>query len=403
MMNTAMSNLPAIEAVIQDGLRDTAPAITLAVYRQGERLLHGAYGALDPAADSPACVQTDTLFDLASLTKLYTSTAFLLQVSAGKVSLDTPVIAVLPEFGAGGLRSVGPQQDPHTLQLLPPESDDPRLVDPASITFRHLLTHTSGLPPWRDLFLRIGPTPPPPDQPDPLPAADRLARGLALIAETPFAGQPGDAVRYSDLGLILLGAAVARLKGTGSLATAIEALLLHPAGLTETLFNPDPAFWEAGIAPTELDLRWRGRRCLGEVHDENACALGGVAGHAGLFATADAVARFGMWWLDALDGRTTLRRDLAEDAVRLHAETGLERRGLGWMLRTPGYSSSGAHFSAGSFGHTGFTGTSLWIDPERALVVALLTNRVYHGRDADGIIALRKALHDAVALYVDTL
>lgn len=396
---TAFEN---IERVISDGLQTTAPSISIAAYLNGQQIIERAYGYIDPDAQTTP-TQPDTLFDLASVTKLYTTTAFLMQVADGKISLDTPVIDILPEFGAGGARPIGPQQNPHTLELIPPDDELASLgpVDPTQITFRHLLTHTSGLAPWRDLFLRTVPTPPPPGEPDTVPHQARLAKAIELISEMPFADIPGKTVRYSDLGLILMGVAVARIDNAASLADVISARILMPNGFSSTRFNPGTDGFT--IAPTEYDARWRGRRCHGEVHDENACGLGGIAGHAGLFSTSDEVARFGLLWLDALNDKGIIPSTLAAEAVSEQASTGSERRGIGWMLRTPGYSSSGDHFSDGSFGHTGFTGTSLWLDPQRSLVVATMTNRVYHGRESEAIFGFRKAIHDAVVLYADSL
>ena len=223
-----------------------------------------------------------------------------------------------------------------------------------------------------------------------------MARALDLIAGCAFVDVPGRRVHYSDLGLILLGEAIARLDGVETPAGVIARRVLAPLGLTQTTFNPPTP---SACPPTEFDARWRGRRCQGEVHDENAAALGGIAGHAGLFAPAVEVARFGQQWLRAVGGQAAdwLPPVLAKEAVRRHADD----RGLGWLLKAAAGSSAGALFSAESFGHTGFTGTSLWIDPRRALVVALLTNRVYHGRDAARIAALRPAVHDAICRAVD--
>jgi CubicO group peptidase (beta-lactamase class C family) len=147
------------------------------------------------------------------------------------------------------------------------------------------------------------------------------------------------------------------------------------------------------IAPTEL-CAWRNRRIVGEVHDENAAGLGGVAGHAGLFSTASDVAAFGQVYLDG--GRPLLHADTVAEMTRLQAEDGAVRRGLGFALWSPDPEASGNPFSQRAFGHAGFTGTSLWIDPDRALVVACLTNRVYYGRDTAGILAFRVALHRAI-------
>jgi CubicO group peptidase (beta-lactamase class C family) len=182
-----------------------------------------------------------------------------------------------------------------------------------------------------------------------------------------------------------------------SLSTLITDRVLRPANLPTLGFNP---VREGGLrldqtAPTELDQRWRQRRAWGEVHDENACGLGGVAGHAGLFGTALDVVAFGEAWLMGAEV-FGLPPALVVEATREQAVTGLERRGLGWMLKSMEGSSAGDYFSPQSFGHTGFTGTSLWIDPQARLVVALLTNSVYPGRLRPGTTELRRAVHDAI-------
>ncbi len=387
------------ETLIQEAIAtQTAPSAALAVYVEGRLVLQRAYGCLEPET-CPQPIHSGTRFDLASVTKLFTATAFLMQVAEGRVRLDDPVVSVIPEFGSHGPRPIEGGQDPHTLERLPPDTQARGPVDPATVTFRHLLTHTGGLAPWRDLFLHTGPPPPPPGHPDPVPRQERVARALGLIASYPFVDVPGRTVRYSDLGLILLGEAVARLEGVPTPAEAIHRRVLDPLGLERTTFNPP----EPGLCPpTEFDARWRGRRCWGEVHDENAASLGGIAGHAGLFGPAGEVARFGLQWLRAVQGRAAdwLPTEIARQAVQSQADG----RGLGWVLKTPppAYSSAGALFSPQSFGHTGFTGTSLWIDPRRELVVALLTNRVYYGRDPQAITALRPAVHDAICRWVDS-
>jgi serine-type D-Ala-D-Ala carboxypeptidase len=398
-----MANVPEgferVEDVIRNGLTTTAPAIALTVYHHGEQLVNRGYGYIDPESRMQP-LKPETLFDLASLTKLYTVTAFLMQVADSKITLDTSIVDIIPEFGRSGPRPIGETQDPHTLQVLPPmpELMEFSPVEPDHVTFRHLLTHTSGLPPWRNLFQKISPTPPPPpNQPDFMSFTARQAEGIHLISHYPFVDAPGHNVHYSDLGLILLGEAVARLDSQPSVAEVIENRIVGPSQLNRTGFNPRNG---RECVPTEYDERWRKRRCQGEVHDENAAALGGVAGHAGLFAAADDVACFGQSWLEALAGKRWLPQRLAVDAVAEHAVSGAERRGLGWALRTTGVSSSGKYFNPNSIGHTGFTGTSLWIDPQREVVVALLTNRVYHGRDPEAIMAFRPAVHDAIAEWL---
>ena len=393
----------ALQAIIGEHLGVTFPALTLTVVHRGEVLVNAAWGWLD-AETRQRPTPPDALFDLASLSKLFTATAFLALVSAGRVTLETPLVEIVPEFGATGPRPLDGGQDPHTREPLPtPPEALGQSADPAQVTFRQLLTHTSGLAPWRAVYEAAGPPPPPPNQPDPLPRAERWRRALAALCRYPFVGQPGDGVvRYSDLGLMLLGEAVARLHGTsGALDAAIKAHVLAPLDLPSLTYNPLRAGRDRQhIPPTELDTQWRGRRCWGEVHDENACGVGGVAGHAGLFGTARDVAALGQAWLSG-DPRLGIAPELRAEAIREQARSGAVRRGLGWALKAEADASCGDRFGAATFGHTGFTGTSLWVDPQRALVVAALTNRVYYGRDAAGIRAFRRALHDRLAEIAD--
>ena len=416
---TAITTLPASEVVdhlppdgkhrLEDTIRPhlglTFPALTLAVVYRGEVLLNAGWGWIDPE-EHTIPVRPETLFDLASVTKLFTTTAFLSLVSAGRVRLQDPLISVMPEFGVSGPRGLDGGQDPHTKAKLPtPDSARGQMADPVRVTFFHLLTHTSGLAPWRAVFEAAGSPPPPPDQLDPLSRDARWSKALAALCAYPFVGQPGEGVvRYSDLGLMLLGEAVCRLHGTpGRLEDAIQARVLDPLGLETLTFNPlQHGRSRAAIAPTEADPGWRGRRCWGEVHDENACGVGGVAGHAGLFSTARDVAALGQSWLDA-DSRLGIDPNLVREATREHASTDGMRRGLGWLIKANEDAPAGDLFNAGAFGHTGFTGTSLWVEPARRLVVATLTNRVYPGRHIMGIHPFRRAIHDAIATIVDDL
>ncbi len=237
--------------------------------------------------------------------------------------------------------------------------------------------------------------------PDAIPGFERWARGLAATCASPFVDEPGRHVHYSDLGLILLGEAVSRLHagsgGPDGLAAAIRERVTTPLRLTSVAFNPvDHGTLPESVAATELDHRWRGRRCRGEVHDENAAGLGGIAGHAGLFATAADVSALGRAWLER-DPRLGIAPELMEQAVSEQVRDGEVRRGLGWAIKAETDSSAGDLMSGDTFGHTGFTGTSLYVDPRRQLVAALLTNRVYFGRDFGGIHRYRRALHDLVA------
>ena len=217
--------------------------------------------------------------------------------------------------------------------------------------------------------------------------------------------EPGTKSVYSDLGLILLGAVVERLAGA-PLAELAQARVTGPLGMKDTLYRP-PAELQPRIAPTENDP-WRGRVLRGEVHDENAFALGGMAPHAGLFGTAPDLARFASMLLD--EGRGPGQRLVSRATLELFTERAgvpLATRALGWDTPAnetgersstpgaPGYTAAGSLLSPRSFGHTGFTGTSMWMDPERELYVILLTNRVHPTRENNGIRAVRAQVADA--------
>ncbi len=395
-MNIHTAN-KSLTSILEDGLVNTAPAITLAVYHHNALILNTASGHLDPD-ERLVPTRPDTRFDLASVSKLFTATAFLMQLAEQRIGLYDPVSNIIPELRLNSPVPLGGGQDPHTLEPLPTRIQTAQYVTTNRISFRHLLTHTGGFAPWRDLFLNVGPVPPPPGKKDTLSRKERIRRAIDIITSYPLVDFPGESVNYSDLGLILLGEAITRLDRAPTLAQVIQRRILNPLGLKQTGYRPE---YPLLCAPTELDLRWRGRRCQGEVHDENAASLGGIAGHAGVFSTAQEVARFGLQWLHAAQGRLPnwLPGHIAQRAIQQQAGD----RGLGWQIKAPEgeYSSAGELFSQRSFGHTGFTGTSLWIDPERELVVALLTNRVYHGRDAAAITAFRPQVHDAICRWVD--
>jgi CubicO group peptidase (beta-lactamase class C family) len=219
---------------------------------------------------------------------------------------------------------------------------------------------------------------------------------LDALCGYPFVAQPGEAVIYSDIGVMLLGEAVSRLHGTpGELDRAIQARVLQPLELEETLFNPVVSGIQRDrIPPTEIDSLWRKRRVWGEVHDENACGVGGVSGHAGLFGSAENVARFAQAWLSGtVPG---VDASLIREATREQAASAGERRGLGWMIRSLQGSSAGDRFSTNAYGHTGFVGNALWIDPEQELVVVCLTNNVFFGRGKPGLLEFRRQLHDLI-------
>jgi len=376
----------AIESVLRDASGRVFPAAQIAVRWRGETILARVYGWLDPEAPQRP-TQLDTLFDLASVTKLFVVTAFMTLVEQGRVALDQPVCAVLPEFdGPRPIRAYDDPLKPGTFVEIVPPTDV--VVDAGRVTFRHLLCHNSGLPAWRPLYKAGSP---------------QAARQLALT--TYFSYPTGTRVVYSDIGLILLGMSIERLTGL-ALDHAVHQRVAIPLGLKHTGYRPighqrtvsDPQLSALNIAPTEV-CKWRNRRIVGEVHDENAAALGGVAGHAGIFSTATETARLGQMYLER--GAPLLSAETVAEMTRVQAEDGMTRRGLGFALWCTDPEASGNPFSQRAFGHTGFTGTSLWIDPERDLVVACLTNRVYYGRDASNILAFRVALHRAIVEALD--
>jgi serine-type D-Ala-D-Ala carboxypeptidase len=361
------------------------------VLLQGEVVFEAAYGYLDPEMrQRPATL--DACFDLASLTKLFTFTFFMYLVEAGRVRLDDPVASVIPEFGV--VRLVGDAEEPITKTPLPADVRwAGQRVDAGRITFRHLLTHTSGLAAWRSVYLVAGNG----------TVADRWQRALAAICGWDFYYPTGAAVVYSDLGFMLLGEAVSRLYGL-PLEVCVGRELAEPLGLAQTGYRPvagvsydvgrgtEGILSAGGYAPTEI-CTIRHYRLIGEVDDENCAGLGGIAGHAGLFASAPDVARLCEMYCEGkprLLGPATIA-----EMTREQASDGESRRGLGWALAMSG-ASCGPDFGPDAFGHTGFTGSSAWIDPGRRLVVVLLTNRVYYGRQATGIMQFRPALHSAV-------
>ena len=374
-----MSLTRTLDAVLDTGLNKVYTAAAVVVRHEGREVYARAVGHVNPEATDAAATLA-TCFDLASLTKMFVTTAFLrLLAEHGDVDLDTPVCAVLPEFR--GARPIRPYEDPLRPGQMVTVSEEAGEVDAGTVTFRHLLTHSAGLPAWRPLY--------------------RLPRERIRgeVVHTFFAYRPGARVVYSDLGYMLLGWAIEALSGN-SLPRALRRLVLDPLGLAHVHYRPlgqEPPVPVEQVTATEK-YAWREARTWGEVHDENAWAMGGISGHAGLFGPARDVAALGQAWLDALEGRGPLGipRDLARAAVSLQAEDGDVRRGLGWALWSPLETSPSHPLGTRAFGHTGFTGTSLYVDPERALVIAALTNRVYFGRDAAGIIAWRLALHRGV-------
>jgi beta-glucosidase-like glycosyl hydrolase/CubicO group peptidase (beta-lactamase class C family) len=349
------SRLKAAYDVLDRAVADHAfPGGVLAVGYQNELQVH-PFGRLTYDANSPEAID-DTIYDAASLTKpVVTTTLIAMQVESGKLSLDAPVGRYIPEWNAG-----------------------PSAEWRASVTLRHLLTHSSGLPAHRDYFLSIH--------------SDREA--VAAICKEPLEYQPGTKTVYSDLGFIMLGEVLKLVTGKSLDQLARERIFV-PLGMSKTTFNPSKAL-AGGIAPTENDTVFRKRLIQGQVHDENAFAMGGVAGHAGMFTTAPDLAAFCQMILNGglyAHQRFLTRATIAQFTVQQSLAS--NTRTLGWMVPTAD-STSGKYFSPRSFGHLGFTGTSIWVDPDRKLFVILLTNRVYPTRANDKIAVVRPAVHDAL-------
>ncbi len=346
-----------LDSVVAGG---AAPGAVLGVSLHGRHYFHGSgrLGQADPHRPGES-----TIYDLASLTKVVgLTTAVMLAVEEGRLDLDDPVVTVKRESTR------------------------------ERVTLRHLMTHSSGLPAWRPLYREAG----------------SRAEAFQLAESTPFDTLPGARYTYSDLGAIWITDLVERAYGT-RLDSLLQRRVFGPLGLSETRYLPPPT-WAARIAPTENDP-WRGRVLRGEVHDENAARLDGVSGHAGLFSSARDLLRFGDWLLGlpapnrsavgcagcqerdpgspatgAGNAADLLATPLNLPAALIHEFTRPQllppgsSRALGWDTPSPG-SSAGTLLSPGSYGHTGFTGTSIWIDPERELVIVLLSNRVHPTRE----------------------
>lgn len=326
------------------------PACSVAVTVRGELVAHQALGRFTFEGDSPA-VSSDSIFDLASVTKVAPTTAMaMILYERGVLDLEAALVAIVPEFAAG----------------------DPRR---SGVTIRMLLAHSSGLPAYEKLFLRT-----------------QSREGLLELAfTTRLVADPGTHAEYSDIGFIVLGTALQRLADE-ALDTFCQREIFGPLAMSHTGFNPAKTLRDS-IPPTADDRTFRHRMIQGEVQDENASVLGGVAGHAGMFSTAEDMARFAHAMLNG--GYPILRPETVDLFARRESSPAGTSRALGWD--TPSApSQSGKYFGPRSFGHLGYTGTSLWIDPDRQLSITLLTNRTWPDCQNQAIKKIRPAFHDAV-------
>jgi CubicO group peptidase (beta-lactamase class C family) len=351
--------------ILLEGILDRAfPAATTEVGRSNGPIWRRAFGTLTYEADSPE-VRHDTIFDLASLTKVIATTTLVMRAfDDSLLKLGDPIAAYLSEW---------------------------RGADREAVTVRDFLAHASGLPAYLPFF------------------RDHTSRVdfEPAICHTPLEYTPRSQSIYSDLGFMLLGFILEDLRrgtraaGRYDPAATLTAQFRRLASfitIEPLAYNP-PRAWRPRTAPTEYDA-WRGRTLQGEVHDENAWALGGAAGHAGLFGTAGAVGAFAQSVLRTIAGeRVVTAPDTFREFIQ-RAGTPGSSRALGWDTMLP-TSSCGSRMSSTAIGHTGFTGASLWIDWERDLYVVLLTNRVHPTRENERLRAIRPAFHDAVMEQLD--
>jgi CubicO group peptidase (beta-lactamase class C family) len=335
--------------------RQTFPAAALAVtYRGGLIALEG-FGHFTYDANSPA-TQTDTIFDLASVTKVVATTAMaMLLYERGLLELNAPVFELLPEFVSNRTSDQNSER--------------------RRVTIRMLLSHSSGLPAYLKLF----------------ESANTPEQLVRVAMTTQLVAPPGTKTDYSDIGFILFGRILERLAHE-PLDTFCRREVFARLNMQQTMFNP-PLGLRVAIPPTEDDRTFRFRIIEGEVNDENAYVMGGVSGHAGLFAPAIDVARFAECMLRG--GAPILEPATIELFTRREVSPAETSRALGWDKPSPP-SSSGKHFSRRSFGHLGYTGTSVWIDPERQLSTTLLTNRTWPDRSSQQIKVVRPLIHDAI-------
>lgn len=344
--------LDRIDSLITKSIGDSAfPAAQVVVVKDGIVAYNKAFGSYTYERNSGE-IDPSTLFDLASLTKvLATTTSVMKLCDQKKLLLGDSVGKYIPQFSSG---------------------------KKAGITIRHLLTHTAGFPPFRRLWQMCK---------TPEEAMDS-ALAVQLVAN------PGDTTIYSDLSMIVLGKVVERVTGQ-PLDVYVKQEFFEPLKMVSTTYRPSKAIWPQ-CAPSEIDTVWRKALVQGTVHDENATILGGVTGHAGLFSTASDLAIIMQMLMNG--GKYGGSRYIKDSTVALFTrrQSSTSTRALGWDTKSATRSSAGNLFSSSSFGHTGFTGTSIWADPERKLFVILLTNRVYPTRENKKIFKVRPALHDIV-------
>ena len=366
--------LARVDSIIEAALADSAASgVTLAIGRHGQLVSLKAFGELAYGSGRP--VTTTSIWDVASMSKVVgTVTAAMMLVGEGRLDLDAPVVSYLPYWSRG---------------------DDRK----SRVTVRQLLLHRSGLPPFRRWFFDIA----------------GLEAYKAAVADEPLDLDPGVETIYSDIGIMTLAWVIEEV-AQQSLDGFLNDRVWQPLGMRESRYRPD-ATLRLRIAATEMDTTWRQELVWGRVHDENADAMGGVAGHAGLFTTAVDLSVFARMMLN--DGvspacrpggtagepcpaaRERTQRLVDSDVLEMFTTRydASSSRALGWDTPS-GRSSGGDYITSSAFGHTGYTGTSIWLDPELDLWVILLTNRVHPTRENQKHVPLRRAVHDAAVLAI---
>jgi len=360
--------------LIQQGIADSvAPGMAVYIARDGEVLASRGFGQFTYDRNSPE-VTRETIFDMASITKVMSTTPLAMQMyEQNLLHLDSPVSAYIPEF-SGGMKD--------------------------SVKIRHLLTHSSGLPAYLQFWILTGAKMNLVQQFFNLikfwDVADYPQEVLDIIKHTNLVYTPGDSSIYSDLGIILMGHILEKIVHK-PLDRLVQDRIYTPLGMEETRYVPARRIWEE-IAPTEYDRNYRNEQIQGEVHDENAAVLGGVAGHAGLFSTIDDMGRYAQMYLSNgyYDGKKYYKSSTIEKFTARQNIVEGSTRALGWDTVSDSGSLFGEYFSPQAFCHTGYTGTSIVIDPEYDVIVILLTNRVYPTRNNWKISEFRPKFHNTV-------
>jgi len=346
-----------VDKVINKAVEDKSfPGAVVLVWKDGKTIYEKAFGNYTYDSSSPK-IKTNTLFDLASLTKVVaTTTAAMICYDKKLFSLEDKVIKYIPKFGVNSKEN---------------------------ITIKNLLLHNSGLPAWKKFYGRN------------LKYDDVIKE----IYTSELEYKTGEKTVYSDLGIITLGKIIEKVTGK-SLDIFCSDEIFKPLKMNATFYNPKDSLKKL-CAPTETDNYWRMKTLQGEVHDETSAMLNGVAGHAGLFSTADDLAKLMSVLLNK--GKINQKIFIQLSTIELFTKRVSKEstRAIGWDTKSDSGSSAGKYFSKNSFGHTGYTGTSIWADPDRNLFVVFLTNRVYPTRENTKIQKVRPQLHNAVIKSIE--